>query len=231
MRAVKMRRWLWLLTSLAGAAQAAPPPARIEVAYEMTRDGSVMADVVELLEHGGGRYQITETSKGRGIYGVLGRMKRTSSGLIDAAGVRPLEFTDERPGWRDSRAWFDWKARTVTTQHKEVQRTLPMPPDAQDRLSFLLAFSLFPPKGKLVSYSIFDSKGLSSHTYVIAGQEKLKTPVGEFDTLKLVRSRENETSEIWLAKQLGNFPVRAVIVYKDGRRLEQTAVRVSAPAP
>jgi hypothetical protein len=230
MRAVKMRRWLLLLTSLAGLAQAAPP-ARIEVAYEMSRDGSVLADVVEVLEHGGGRYQITETSKGRGVYGLLGGMKRTSRGLVDAAGVRPLEFTDERPGWRDSRAWFDWKARTVTTQHKEVRRTLPMPPDAQDRLSFLLAFSLFPPKEKSVSYSIFDSKGLSSQLYLIAGQEKLKTPIGEFDTLKLVRSRENESSEIWLAKQLGNFPVRVVVLYKDGRRLEQMAVRVSAPAP
>ena len=225
-----MRRWLLLLTSVAGLVQAAPP-ARIEVAYEMSRDGSVLADVVEVLEHGGGRYQITETSKGRGVYGMLGGMKRTSRGLVDAAAVRPLEFTDERPGWRDSRALFDWKTGTVTTLHKEARNTQPMPADAQDRLSFLLSFSLFPPKGKSVTYTLVDSKGLSTHIYRIAGQEKLKTPIGEFDTLKLVRSRENESSEIWLAKQLGNFPVRVVVIYKDGRRLEQMAVRVSAPAP
>jgi hypothetical protein len=225
-----MRRWLLLLTSFAGFVQAAPP-ARIEVAYEMSRDGSVLADVVEVLEHGGGRYQITETSTGRGVYRLLGGMKRTSQGLVDSVAVRPLEFTDERPGWRDSRASFDWKTGTVTTLHKEVRRTQPMPADAQDRLSFLLAFSLFPPKGKSVTYTLVDSKGLSTHLYRIAGQEKLKTPIGEFDTLKLVRSRENESSEIWLAKQLGNFPVRVVVVYKDGKRLEQMAVRVSAPAP
>ena len=225
-----MRRWLWLLISIAGAVHAAPP-ARIEVAYEMSRDGSVLADVVEVLEHGGGRYQITETSKGRGVYGLLGGMKRTSRGLVDAAGVRPLEYIDERPGWRDSRAWFDWQNRTVTTQHKEVRRTLPMPSEAQDRLSFLFAFSLFPPKEKSVTYGIVDSKGISSQLYRIAGREKLKTPIGEFDTLKLVRSRDNESAEIWLASQLGNFPVRVVVVYKDGKRLEQMVVRVSAPAP
>jgi hypothetical protein len=230
MPAVQIRRRLLLLTSDAGLAQAAPP-ARIEVAYEMSRDGSVLADVVEVLEHGGGRYQITETTKGRGVYSLVGGMKRVSRGLVDAAGVRPLEFVDERPGWRDSRAWFDWTARTVTTQHKEVRRTLPMPPDAQDRLSFLFAFSLFPPKDRSVSYSVFDSKGLSSQLYRIAGQEKLKTPVGEFDTLKLVRAREGESAEIWLAKQLALFPVRVVVVYKDGKRLEQMAVRVSAAAP
>ncbi|HEV7477620.1 MAG TPA: DUF3108 domain-containing protein, partial [Burkholderiales bacterium] len=78
---------------------------------------------------------------------------------------------------------------------------------------------------------IVDSKGISTQLYRIAGQEKLKTPIGEFDTLKLVRSRDNESAEIWLASQLGNFPVRVVVVYKDGKRLEQMAVRVSVPAP
>jgi len=46
-----------------------------------------------------------------------------------------------------------------------------------------------------------------------------------------VRSRNNEFAEIWLAEELGNFPVRAVVVYKDGKRLEQTAVRVSTSNP
>ena len=96
-----MRRWLLLLTSIAGLAQAAPP-ARIEIAYEVRRDGSVVAEVVEVLEHGGGRYQITETSKGKGLLAFAGTIKRTSRGLADADGVRPLEYLDERPG-RNSR--------------------------------------------------------------------------------------------------------------------------------
>jgi len=235
MRAVKMRRWLLLLTSVAGLSQAAPP-ARIEVAYEMTRDGSPMADVVEVLEHGGGRYQITETSSGRGVYSLLGRMKRTSRGLVDAKSVRPIEFLDERPG-RDSRASFDWQARTVTTQYKEQRQTVPMPADAQDRLSFLLAFSLFPPKAKSVTYHIADGRGLSEQIYRIAGREKLKTPAGEFSTLRLVRTKnqepgkQQERAEIWLAAELGNFPVRVLVIDKEGRRLEQMAVRISVSAP
>jgi hypothetical protein len=120
-----MRKWLYLLTSFAGLAQAAPP-ARVEVAYEMSRDGAVVAEVVEVLEHGGGRYQITETSKGKGLLAFAGTIRRTSRGLADASGVRPLEFLDERPG-RSSRAAFDWQARTISMQHKGEQKTLPMP--------------------------------------------------------------------------------------------------------
>jgi hypothetical protein len=222
-----MRRWLLLLISAAGLAQAAPP-ARIEVAYEMSRDGSVVAEVVEVLEHGGGRYQITETSKGRGILAFAGTIKRTSRGLLDANGVRPLEFLDQRPG-RNSRASFDWQARTISMQYKDVQKTEPMPAGVQDRLSFMLAFSLSPPKGKSVTYHVADGRGLSEQQYQIAGREKLSTPAGEFSTLKLVRTKQNERTEIWLAKELGYFPVRVAMLPKDGKRLEQTAVRVSVP--
>jgi hypothetical protein len=223
-----MRRWLLLLISVAGLAQAAPP-ARIEIAYEVSRDGSVMADVVEVLEHGGGRYQISETSKGRGIYALAGRFKRTSRGMVDATGVRPLEFLDERPG-RDSRATFDWRSRTVTTQYKGAPQVLPMPAEVQDRLSFLLAFSLFPPREKSVTYNIADGRGLSAQTYRIEAGVRLTTPAGEFSTLKLVRIKQHERIETWLAAELGHLPVRVLMLDKEGRRLEQLAVRVSVPA-
>jgi hypothetical protein len=224
-----MRRWLWLLISVAGLAHAAPP-ARIEIAYEVSRDGSVVADVVEALEHGDGRYLMTETSQGRGIYALAGRFKRTSRGLVDAGGVRPLEFTDERPG-RDSRAAFDWQARTVTTQYKGAPQVLPMPAGVQDRLSFLLAFAMFPPREKSVSYNIADGRGLSAQQYSVAAGGKLKTPAGEFSTLKLIRVKQHERIETWLAAELGHLPVRVLMLDKEGRRLEQVAVRVSTSAP
>ena len=222
-----MRRWLLLLTSIAGLAQAAPP-ARIEIAYEMSRDGSVVAEVVEVLEHGGGRYQISETSKGKGLLAFAGTIRRTSRGLADADGVRPLEYLDQRPG-RNSRATFDWQARTISMQHKEEQKTVPMPAGVQDRLSFLLAFALFPPKQKAVTYHVADGRGLSEQRYRVAGREKVKTPAGEFTALKLVRDKEKESVELWLAAELGYIPVRVVQLPRDGKRLEQTAVRVSVP--
>jgi len=224
-----MLRWLLLLTSFAGLAHAAPP-ARIEIAYEVSRDGSVVADVVETLEHGDGRYLMTETSRGRGILALAGRFKRASRGLVDASGVRPLEFTDERPG-RDSRAAFDWQARTVTTQYKGAPQVLSMPAGVQDRLSFLLAFALFPPREKSVTYNVADGRGLSAHQFSITPGGRLKTPAGEFGTLKLTRVKQHERIETWLATELGHLPVRVLMLDKDGRLLEQVAVRISASGP
>jgi hypothetical protein len=115
--------------------------------------------------------------------------------------------------------------------HKQVERTVPMPPDAQDQLSFMLAFAFFQPNATTFAYNIADSRGVSEQLYRVAGSEKLKVPAGEFQTLRLVRIKDNGSAELWLAKELGNFPVRAVVVDKDGKRLEQSAVRISTSSP
>src|SRR4051812_28636630 len=64
-------------------AQAAPP-SRMEIAYELSRNGAALADIDERLEHGDGKYQLVETWKGRGLYALLGTAKRSSRGSVAA---------------------------------------------------------------------------------------------------------------------------------------------------
>src|SRR6267142_1123308 len=203
-----MRNWCWLLISLAGIAAAEPPP-RLEMVLTMTRNGSTMAEVTERLEYAGGNYQLTETWKGKGIYALLGSARRVSQGSIEQGTLRPREFFDERSGRDTARAWFDWKAQTLTMQYKGNRASEPLPPNAQDRLSFLFALSLVPGKADSVSYTIADGKGLSRHTYKIQGSERVKTPAGEFDAVKATRQGEDrERAELWLASARNHIPVR-----------------------
>jgi len=229
-----MRSSFWLLTSLtvacAAAAQPAPP-ARVEIEYQLTRNGRTMAEVVERLEHGNGAYQLTETWKGRGIYALLGRAKRASAGSLGPGGPRPHEFTDERSGRDTQRVWFDWSANTITRRYKGATRTEPVPADTQDRLSFLLALSYASQKAQPVSLHIADGRGMSHHTYKPNGRERLATPAGEFDTVKLLRRNEGsgEVTEIWLAANRSYLPVRILVTEKDGTRYEHVATRISSP--
>jgi hypothetical protein len=227
-----MRKSYWLLTSLlfAAAALAQPvPPLRIEIEYELSRNGSTMAEVVEHLEHGNGAYRLTETWRGRGLYSLLGRAKRTSEGLLDAKGPRPREYMDERSGRDTQRVSIDWTANTITRRYKGATRTEPVQPDTQDRLSFMLALAFRAPKGEPVSFHIVDGRGMSHHTYKPNGREKLGTPAGVFDTLKLIRTNEGsgEVAEIWLAAERSYLPVRIVVQEKDGTRFEHMATRIS----
>jgi Protein of unknown function (DUF3108) len=229
-----MRNWFCLLSSLAlsaAAAAQATPPARVEIHYQLLRNGAAMAEVVDRLEHANGSYQITETWKGKGGYALLGRAKRTSEGTLGADGPRPREYMDERSGRDTQRVSFDWKANTITRRYKGNTRTEPVPPDTQDRLSFLLALSFASPKSQAVSFHIADGRGMSRHTYQPAGRERLATPAGEFDALKVTRRHEgsSEGAEIWLATDRSYLPVRIVVVEKDGTRYEHLATRISEP--
>jgi hypothetical protein len=232
-----MRKFCVLLISaglLQGAASShAAPPAQLEIAYELSREGSTLADIVERLEHGDGRYQLLESWKGRGFYAMLGTAKRSSRGTISAGVLRPIEFSDERTGRATSHAKFDWDANTLTMQYKGDPHTVPMPPNAQDRLSFLLAFAFTPNSAYPVSISVADGGGISSYVFEVVGQERVKTPAGEFETTKVARRKDGpedrRSTEIWLAPSRGNIPVRILVTEKDGTRIDQVVVRISVP--
>jgi hypothetical protein len=232
-----MRKFCILLVSAAllqgAASPRAAPPARLEIAYELSREGSTLADIVERLEHGDGKYQLLESWKGRGFYAVLGTAKRSSRGTISAGVLRPIEFLDERTGRATSRAKFDWDANTLTMQYKGDPHTVPMPPNAQDRLSFLLAFAFTPNSAYPVSISVADGGSISSYVFEVVGQERVKTPAGEFETTKVARRKDGpedrRSTEIWLAPSRGNIPVRILVTEKDGTRIDQVVVRISVP--
>jgi len=228
-----MRSSCWLLISLAlapGALAQPASPVRLEVEYELTRNGSTVAEVREHLEHGNGSYQLTETWKGRGIYALLGKATRTSAGTLDADGPRPREFTDERSGRDTQRVWFDWSAKTITRRYKGPARTEALLPGTQDRLSFLFALAYQSRKGQPISMYIADGRGLSHHVYQHNGRERVTTPAGAFDTLKLVRRNEGsgEVSEIWFLSERSYLPVRIVVTEKDGTRYEHVVTRLTS---
>jgi Protein of unknown function (DUF3108) len=227
-----MRNWFCLLASLSLCATAAAdgaPPARVEIEFELLRNGTTMAEVVERLEHANGNYQLTETWKGKGIYALLGRAKRISAGTLGADGPRPIEYMDERSGRDTQRVLIDWKANTITRRYKGKTSTEPVPADTQDRLSFLLALTFASRNGQPVTFHVVDGRGMSHHTYQPAGREKLATRAGEFDAIKMIRRNEGsgDVVEIWLAANRSYLPVRIVILEKDGTRFEHIITRIS----
>ena len=208
--------YLTIALSFASAAMAAPPQ-RVEIGYQLARDGTVLADVSQQLEHDGRTYRLSETWKGKGIYGLRGEGLRSSQGAVAADGLRPQKFQDKRPGRDTQHADFDPSAKTPTLQR-------------QDQLSFMWTLAFAPPRD-LVTVSVADGKRVTSYTYKVAGRERVMTPAGEFDALKLVKQKndpQDKVTEIWLAVDRRYIPVRILVIDKDGARLDQVAVRITA---
>jgi hypothetical protein len=143
-------------------------------------------------------------------------------------GLRPLEYADERSGRGTERAHFDWPSSTVTLEQRGTARSLPLPKDASDRLAFVYEFAFDPPGSSGARMHVVDARHIAEHLYVQAGREPLKTPAGEFDALKLVRSKPNgERAELWLAAGHSLIPVRILVTDEDGTQLDQVITRIS----
>lgn len=224
-----MRNWCWLLISAAVGAAHAAPPERVQITYEIARNGSAVAEVVHRMQHNGRLYELSETWKGKGLFALHGSAKRTSRGVVSAEGLKPLEFTDERTGRRTARAKFDWQAKTLTMEYRGEPRHQQLPERAHDRLAFLFDFAFAPLRpGGEVTFDLMDGRGQSRHVYSVNGRERLKIPAGEFDAIKVVRRTGDERAEIWLAAELSHLPLRVLVVHKDGTRYDQVATKISA---
>lgn len=225
-----MRNWLPAIAlSLAASAQAAPP-ARVEIRYDVLHNGGPLATVTHLLEHDGDSYRLREVWEGSGLLSLLGEVRRTSHGKVTAGGLRPLEYVDDRPRRDKAIARFSWEEKTLTQQFRDGPQAQPLPPQAQDRLSFLFAPAFHAPGAGPIEYHVADGKGVAHYVFEVAGRERVTVPAGEFDALRLVkRDDDGRTTQIWLDVARSYLPVRVLVVQKDGTRVDQVATRFAPP--
>ena len=215
----------------AAVAERVGPPARITLHYDVKMAGITLAEAVETLEHDGASYRIASEAKGRGIVAVLyrGAIRRAVRGAVTAQGLRPAEFEDQRGERPLSRAVFDWERRTVTRTHDGRTEVDALPADASDRLSFFYQFAFVPLPATDLRVTAVDGKGASRFHFLPGIREKLATPLGELDTVRLVKEKEgpgDKGTEVWLAPAFHNLPVRVLVTESNGDRADQIVSRI-----
>jgi hypothetical protein len=202
--------------SLALNVQAAPPQ-HVEIQYELTRNGTTIAEMTQRLEHDKRQYKAEELTKGVGILAALGEARRMSRGVIAADGLHPAEFEDKRTGRDQKHLTFDAPEKMPSLQR-------------QDLLSLLWNFAFVPPTGD-VTVRVTDDKGReTTHVYQVKGKERVRVPAGEFEALKVARKHDQpdkRATEIWFATERSYLPIK-IVADRDGKRAEQVAVRISA---
>ena len=221
-----------LLLSLGGTA-AALPPRKVTIQYDVSYNGTVIAEGSETLEHDGHSYRIDSETRGKGFLAVLhrGAIKRSSRGLVSQGGLRPVEFLDQRGERAPESARFDWSSRRVALERNNGNRqALTAQDDMQDRLSFVWSFAFGGAAGREVSATIVDGRGTTRYRYTVAERQTLKTPAGTFETLHLVKVKDpgdSRGTELWLASARDLLPVRLLVIEKDGTRLDTVVTRIT----
>ncbi|MBK5103669.1 MAG: DUF3108 domain-containing protein [Burkholderiales bacterium] len=230
-----IRSLAFIAACLYAGACAAQPPHKLSLTYEISYSGIVAAEMTEVLEHDGKHFSLSSIGRGKGIGALLysGTAGRWCRGEITGAGLRPLEYREQRGDRPASVAKFDWTGKTLTQEHDGKSETTNMVLPLQDRLSFVynFAFQSSPDlkPGKEIRITVTDGRGLSRFLYKVAGQETLKTPAGEFETVHLVKQRENnedKATELWFARDRYYLPVRVLVIEKDGVRIDQMLTHI-----
>ena len=209
-------------------------PQRISASYDLFKDGQLFARVAETYEQTGKRYTIESTTTAVGVYALFakGAIKLISSGEVTRNGLRPLHFEHHRGNAADKliSADFDWDKQTLTSKHDGETETVALAPDAQDRISQMYQLMFLPFKTKDISFHMTNGKNMSAYHYQRTGDEpRLTTQSGKFRTLHLVRQTTSgeDATELWLARDKSNFPLKILIVDDSGSKLEQTLVTLT----
>jgi hypothetical protein len=221
-------------TTVGSIATAAMPAGSVKADYDVYRDGLHIVNTRESFEHNDGKFQIVSESDPVGLLAMFirTRVKAVSSGTVTPAGLRPERFDYGRlddPG-KNVSAIFDWSASLLRMTFDNHTETAAISAGAQDGLSVMYHF-MFTHAEQLRDLEFQMSRNgrkVEHYHYQLAGSEQLETKIGKLNTLHLVKKREPDDNgvEIWLAQDHNLFPVKLLILEKDGTKYEQVITRL-----
>ena len=226
-----MTRRAWLLFVAVTAAHAAassdvqPYSASYSVEWRGMGAGT---STVELARIEGDRWSYTSRNLARGLFRLALPNPITQSSVfrIRDGRVVPLTYRVDdgsKATTRDVSLDFDWDAGRVTGTAEDESVDLELPAGAQDALTAQVVLMRELSAGREPgNLRLIDKDEVKVYDYVREATEKVKTPLGELDTVIYRSSREgsNRVTRLWLAPSLGYIPVRAQ--QKRGERTEFT---------
>ena len=227
-----MRRALIVLMFLAGPAWAVQPPQRVQLDFAVTSGTMNLGVGRDVLEHDGKQYSVISETKTVGLAAFLYKMniRRESRGLITQSGLRPLHFEEDRTRKPKRAVDFDWDAKLIKLTDGVNVQTLALPDNTFDQTSFAYAFAFRPPSDEILPVYLTDGRKLSDYKYQIIGREKLKTTLGELETVHFQKVQEADDKrgfEVWLSVQHHYLPVRIRFIEKNGTVLDSTVTAIS----
>lgn len=225
---------LGLLISHPALAASNTPYKHITLTYQVVRQNQPFANITETYTQDNGHYQIESTTKGIGVYALLGKRVLKSNGDVTPEGLKPVHFELHQGDNEKKAAYaeFDWPNNTLTMKAKGETTTAPLSAGTQDLLSFAYQFMFARPTNDGLNLAVTTGKKLKNYSYQVkAKDEVLNLPTGNVSTLHLSNANPdagNDDKEFWLSQDHRFLPVRIIMHDDTGAVIEQTLTSVTA---
>lgn len=231
---IKTRFFLWLLLCCIPVASFAQTPTKILAQYDVLKGNIKVATISETYTRTQDSYHIESIWKAVGLLALFKpeNIQVTSTGSVNAQGLRPLTFIHTRKldSKRNARADLDWNANQITLTDRAGVRTLPLAAGTQDRLSAMYQF-MFAPLKNSAKYDLNMTNGnkIDVYNFLITPNQSVTVPLGTFKALYLASPKiaKESRTEIWLAEEHAFFPYKMVITDDDDSTLTQVLTQFS----
>lgn len=205
-------------------------PSSAEITYNLFRNGIMLGTISERFEAKDGQYRATSEGRATGLLALVQRdpARYVSVGAVTKEGLRPQRFEGHHRG-RSLAADFDWPGKKLTLTRDGVNDTLALPAVTQDRLSIMYQLMFYAAaKPTVLDVNVTNGRKISHYRYRVYPNVTIDTPFKRLNTMHFVKQHAPDESgtEVWIAPEYGNVPVKVVIIEDDGDRFEQVATRV-----
>lgn len=210
------------------------PPKRIRLDYDVRSslvDGQ--ATYVWQSNLNDGTYAIEGSLEASGFFATMfaGRFEQVSRGTLVSTGLRPTTFSLRRGDAQPEIARFNWAKGQIEHQRSRGEHIQPLSSNAQDLLSFIFQFGpefWRKPESENVSFAITNARKMEVYEFRVAGREKLQLPIGDIDTIHLVRTASDpaDAYEAWLSPVHNHLPVKIRFMLSGRFQIEQLATKI-----
>ena len=218
----------------APAAMDIPLPRQGRIRFQVLRGegelGMPLGRSVHAWRHDGATYSFQVVTETTGLVALFRsvRIEQASEGTIGAGGLEPREFRVARNGQPAEGARFDWSGMKLSLRNESgATREMALSPGAQDLLSQTYQIGILGPAARR-DMMVATGKNYGRYVFEAIGEETLATPFGELRAwhVKTPGLPGEQVTELWLAADHHNLPLR--IRYRDrkGDLYEQNAVDV-----
>jgi len=172
---------------------------------------------LELARDNGGAWRYVSRNNARGLFRLAfpGEIRQTSVFSIIDSEVRPLRYNADdgtNSKERDIQLQFDWSAGRVRGVAENARVDLPIESGLQDGMSVQIALLRALARGETpTGFKLIDKDEIKDYVYSAEKPVRLKTPMGELDTVvwSSHRPNSNRLTRVWYAPTLGYMPVQA----------------------
>ena len=160
-----------------------------------------------------GHYLYTWTITARGIFRIAYRDDLVQKSWLTVAGdhVRPEKYFGKE-GASTVELNFDWQNKRATGVSETKPVAIALKEGTQDVMSIQVEVMLDLKDGNLPkTFQIIDKDQLKEFNYTQEGSAKIRTAIGELDTVIVTSQRagNNRILRMWFAPSLGFVPVQA----------------------